>query len=344
MELDKREEAELERKKELLEREMTEVLLNLKGEFAVYSGSESGRETPIIDEEKLKTTFVDETKIAKIEGEKITVAMPDVIIGESSSIDIKAEIIRQEVMEKLWVDHAPIDIPRESVPGPSANLEQIAVWDMKIPQLPEAIRLPDTEMIAKQFQETGEKLNETSVVAFQVPGISPVEMQTPAKVTIDTDGVKELVSEIHPIEMGNGIQVETDVKKIDVTIPNIRIMDVPAEVEVFEPKCKEIMIPEIDKMELEVPDHQVEVTTVRVELPKTPDYKGIGEKWQKTKVIQVQPRKMEIPTMPSFKEKVEEIVSDKPAKPKYRSPDSIPVPERPNIQNNIDAILASLQK
>ncbi len=276
--------SDAERNKELFEYEMTEVILQLKGEFANVSGKdlqldESRFETPTlnvqsdilpvniqpvtIEAKSVEISVSDETfVIPEIVLENRTIDCPAVsapVIAMPSQVSIEQPVLDCKTVDKIETysaTEAKIELPVISVVVPAVSIgsiPEITVSETKIPNTKTDIKLPTAEIVA-----------DIEMIRIDIPNVHinlrdidiNVDIPTPYNITLPVDAdIKSISMDYSPI------LVEVKPSSVDdVTLPKItryigqevslKNMDahVPKTPEIFEynGKCIKISASEIE--------------------------------------------------------------------------------------------------
>lgn len=258
--------SDTERNKELFEYEMTEVILQLKGEFAKVSGKdlqldESQFETPSIEiRSDIPNVDIQPISIASI-GAEATVsseafAIPEIVV-ENSKIDcpaVSAPVvampsqvkIEQPVLDCKTVDkvkeysatEADIDLPTISAVVPSVSIKkipEITVSEIGTQSVSAAMKLPRTEATAN-----------IEVIWVDIPdvAINLRKMETETEISAPP------------------ITVDADVPMVSANYP-------PVSIEVKPNDVSDIAVPKV----AEFTAHEVSLQCVNIQTPKIPKIK-----------------------------------------------------------------------
>lgn len=160
----------IEQNKDLFEYEMTEVILNLKGEFAVFSGKNTKFAEKVVDDSKLK---VDTPKIGQVKIDLSGVDTPTV--GNVQSHKIVSAKIEESNLKLPIIPQLSTNGEKEE--GSKSCSEKNNVWDEI--SLPDLFKIENSKIIKKSSGQSLEGTKRIKNLPIKIPQLIEITKSTP---------------------------------------------------------------------------------------------------------------------------------------------------------------------
>lgn len=347
---------DIEKNKELFEYEMTEVILALKGEFAVVSGKGTKYEELAVDDSKLKVSPI---AVTEVELQKSEVTAPDVAkpsLDKIKEVELKRTVIDTRGTDKISLKKLDeTTIEKIQVKVPEARYSKVSVKPAKAPEAPAA---KATSADTAKISIPG-KINTVTVKKHKIPAADIAGINIPAKIsTVDVKKHKiSPAADISEISIPGKINA-ADVKKYSISQA---ASDADKSIRPFTIKAADIKtavktaVPDIAEPAASYTDVTVSIKTPTVK-PAAPVSVPDADILNKTEINASEARSVDVPEMKSvelkdsFTIKKEKIIANAPEiknaafpfnlnKAEAISYDDIPVPEKPDVSKDIDNII-----